>query len=128
MIRSSQFASVERMIGGLTMALGLGAMIPRPGLGLYALLESEGVRFFWSASMINFGFLLIACSYLPMPRLRVVMHLVACILWGGLLYKFTTVGLWGAALQACVVITFALSSAYRLRLYDQSKENNNAPR
>lgn len=104
---------VERFIGALTMALGAGSIIPRPGLGLYALLESSGERAMWSVLMLNFGCLLIAMSYMQNPLLRAFLLFAASSLWAGLVWKFVTAQLWGAALQGLVVISFSCIALYR---------------
>jgi hypothetical protein len=107
-------ATVERFIGALTMALGVGAMIPRAGFGLYAVLEASGERALWSLLMLNLGALVIVVSYLQRPHLRMLMHVIAIVLWTVIGAKFVNAHLWGAALQAAVVVTFSAASARRL--------------
>lgn len=99
------------------MALGGGAMFFRPGAGLYALLEATGERVLWSLGMLNFGCVMIVLSYFWLPKTRIATHVAACVLWGALLQKFISVGLWGASLQAVVVLFFALASVFRIAKY-----------
>lgn len=115
-------ATIERFIGALTMALGAGAMFYRPGAGLYAILEATGERAFWSLGMLNFGCVMIVLSYFWLPKTRICCHAFACLVWGALLQKFLEVNLWGAALQAMVVLFFAASSAYRIVRYVTDQE------
>lgn len=118
MLRSTgRAATIERFIGWLTVALGVGAMVPRNGMGLYALLEAEGIRALFSVMLINVGCLAVAFSYIPLRSLRVFLQVVVALLWGWLIYKFVNAQLWGAAFQGCVVVSFAISSAIRISLY-----------
>lgn len=92
-------------------------MFNRPGPGLYALLEATGVRELWSIGMLNFGCVMIVLSYFWLPKTRLIIYGLACILWAALLEKFVSVNLWGASIQACVVIFFALSGAINIARY-----------
>lgn len=106
---------VERFIGGLTIALGLGAMIPRKGYGLYALLEAEGDRGIWALSMLAVGTWLIIGSYMHhMPIMRITILTAGVVFWIAILDKFITANLWGAAIQACVIIVFGIDAGIRL--------------
>lgn len=108
-------ASVERFIGGLTIALGLGALIPRAGYGLYAMLEAEGTRGAWAMLMLTVGVWLICASYVTrMPGLRLSILAGGIIFWAILAYKFFASQLWGASLQAMVVILFGVDTWIRL--------------
>lgn len=118
-------ATVERFIGALTMALGCGALIPRAGFGLYALLEMTGERTVWSMLMINVGFWLIATSYLStMNPTRVIMLVVVIVFWAMIGWKFFDAKLWSAALQAVVVEMFAIDALVRTLVHGQKTNAN----
>lgn len=110
----SRESSVERLIGGLTMALGIGALIPRPGLGLYSLLEQSGERGIWAMAMLTVGCWAVAASYLNIRSVfRIVVQVGVVCFWFALTWKFIGAQLWGAALQGGVVIIFAIDAIVR---------------
>ncbi len=96
------------------MALGVGALIPRAGLGLYAALETTGDRGWWAMLLLSIGCWAIVVTYLDMPRLRVIVIFITVLLWAALTERFIRSNLWGASLQGAVVICFGLSSALRM--------------
>jgi uncharacterized membrane protein len=105
------------------MALGIGALIPRNGFGLYALLEASGERGWWAMLMLTIGCWMIAASYLRrMPYLRIGMLSAGTAFWIVLSVKFVTASLWGAAIQGAVIVMFALDTI--CRLYVQAKKKH----
>lgn len=124
----STAASVERFIGGLTIALGLGAMIPRAGFGLYAMLEAEGTRGIWAMSMLTIGVWIICTSYVErMPAFRLLVLGGTIAFWIALGLKFLAAQLWGAALQALVVMLFGLDTWIRLFYADKNDDATKGP-
>ena len=107
-------ASVERFIGALTMALGIGGLVPRPGLGLYSLLEHTGARGLISIGMLNLGTLAIIISFFEVRSMRLVTVAALFSFWMFLIDLFISAGLWGAACQAVVVILFCINCFYLL--------------
>lgn len=98
--------NLERFIGGLTAALGIGALIPRTGPGLYGVLEQSGDRLFWSMILLSLGCWALVLSYFEMPKIRTTVLIMIFALWCNLIYKFLSAQLWGAALQGLVVMVF----------------------
>lgn len=108
-------ATVERFIGALTMALGVGALIPRNGFGLYAMLEENGTRGWWSMLLLTAGCWLIATSYLDKrSRLRLFVFSAVTLFWLAIVYQFMNAHMWGAALQGAVILSFAADTLCRL--------------
>lgn len=118
---ASRESTVERFIGALTMALGVGALVPRAGFGLYALLELNGQRTLWSLLMLTVGCWIIAASYLQaMPRLRIFILTIGLLFWGALILKFVSASLWGAAIQGAVIVAFTFDTIIRLYVYSKT--------
>ena len=111
---NSRESAIERLLGWLTIALGIGMLIPRPGLGLYSILQASGDRILWSAAMNFFGVALIVASYFPTRVVRVALLFGSMLFWSMLALRFIDANLWGATLQAFVVILFSNSVAWRL--------------
>lgn len=100
---------VEALIGCFTTSLGLGALIPRPGLGLYSVLEGERIAF--TVIMVLCGFCLTFAHRFQHRLARTILLVLSATLWGAILVKFMAASLWGAAIQAAVVIIFSVAAA-----------------
>lgn len=111
---ASRESDIDRIIAWLTIALGLGVLIPRAGFGLYALLEAEGMRLVWAIMLLGSGLVLVAISTLPWRRTRIFMLSMITVVWILLAAKFAQADLWGATAQAAVVIWFSTNTALRL--------------
>lgn len=110
----SRESTIERFTGALTAALGIGASIPRPGLGFYSVLEADGNRIVWSLGLLFFGTWMFVLSYFGGPKLRLIVMILAIVVWGFLIKKFIMAGLWGACLQGVAVASFSGASAFRI--------------
>lgn len=109
---SGREATVERLLGALLMALGIGAMTPRGGM--YVILEASGERGWWAMVMLSVGCWVIVVSYLNMPKLRIAMQAILIGVECMVLRKFIQASLWGATFQTIVVIVFAALGIYRI--------------
>jgi hypothetical protein len=116
----SRDSSIERLIGWLTIALGVGMLIPRPGLGLYSVLEQTGTRAYWAAAMNVIGLWLVIASFYAAPIVRILLLVTATVCWVMLAFRFIDGQLWGATFQACVVIFFCNSTGWRLWRHKKS--------
>ncbi len=105
-----QDCDVDRLIGWLTIALGIGVLIPRAGFGLYALLESQGTRLPWAGMLLSSGTVLAMTAGFPWRKVRCTLLVLVTIVWGLLGWNFYESALWGATAQAAVIMWFSASA------------------
>lgn len=114
MHRDPRFADVERLIGWLTLAQGIGGLLPWPSM-LLNVLETYGFRWTWIVLFSLVGLGLIGASTLPNTRPRMILLGICTLLWivsaGASIYLKLPIALcW-----AVVMGTAAARSAWSIR-------------
>lgn len=110
----SSESQLTRFVGLLTIALGVGMLIPRNVPGLYALVVASGAQAAYVTMTIGVGVGLASVSYLPYWRARVTMHILGAVVWAIILSRFYAASLWGAVIQSCVILHMLCMCGFRL--------------
>lgn len=113
----SRESGIECAVSLFLIALGVGLLIPRPGIGLYSLLRSDGYAHLWSAVFLIVGATLCGASFAPLPRVRLTFVILCMGCWIALALRFAEAQLWGAMIQALCGVFLMNACAFRLIHY-----------
>lgn len=119
---NSRESGIELAVGCFLLALGVGLLIPRPGVGLYSLLRSDGFAGWWSAALMSTGLVLGVSSNFRAPRIRLAAVAAGMVCWVALALRFGQAQLWGAMLQS--LVGMFLMNACGFRLFHYLNERN----
>jgi hypothetical protein len=109
---------LERFIGCLTMAFGVGVILRAAALSGYL---TDGQRPVWSIGMLAIGAWLLVASFLRAPRFRIVMLGMCALLYAALFTKLFDSGLYGAAIQSLLTVLFSLLCIHRIVRWTRDK-------
>lgn len=104
MVPTGRDAGIGFAVGWFLLALGAGALIPRPGRGIYTLIAESPCPVCWRSSLLICGPLLIVSSFTPFRRLRLVAAVLGLVNWLAISFLFVNAQLWGATIQAFAAI------------------------
>jgi len=113
----SRESGVEFACGAYLLALGIGLLIPRTGVGLYSMLHSSGYAWLWSTAITTTALGLMLVSFFRVPRVRLYFVAAALACWTALAFRFVEASLWGAVLQSVVAVLLLNGCLFRLLWY-----------
>lgn len=114
MHRDPRFADVERLIGWLTLAQGIGGLLPWPSM-LLNVLQGYGVRWIWTVLFVVVGVGMIGASTLTNTRPRVILLIICASLWIMMVIVSAHLKLPAAFCWAIVITMFSIRSCWSIR-------------
>lgn len=118
----SRESGIEFAVGWFLFALGVGLLIPRPGLGLWSIINAGGRAPVWSACITTSSLALIYFSYFRLPAIRFITVAAAMACWSALAFRFVEASLWGAAFQSFIALSLLNACLFRLIGYLRRRE------
>ncbi len=114
MHRDPRFADVERLIGWLTLAQGIGGLLPWPSM-LFNVLENYGVRWIWTALFLLVGVGMIGASTLVNTWPRMILLAICALSWLLMAVVSFRLLLPAAACWSVVIGVYSIRTMWRLR-------------